>query len=409
MKIYSSLGVVLKSIMLIVNMRKPALKLVKNNLLQSLPYVDLPKNDIGLSSPYSLSRLLSSFSGVSVELASFLISKYAQRGMKVFDPFCGSGTVALEALFSGCDCIVADTNKFSTFITKSKLNPADLTEVALRLQQFNLRKPVSLTNFRDIFSAFYDPTTYCEIVNLRNELISNPDRINNFISLLVTCILHGSNAGSLSAYSYQKFALSPAEQSLLNLQRGQVPDYRPLMPRILRKVAMALRDVNSGSFSEMEIAAPRLIRDQRDLSFVKDQEIDITITAPPYPGKNIFTDKNWIREWFVDMPVAEQNSPAMLSQSAWIDYMNEFLFELARVTADGGKALLCFEASSKYETSYDKETFEIVQNSLNKYWYPEKLLIDPISTNSDPAFKKDSSLACKRRPRTCVLVLRRQI
>ena len=51
----------------------------------------------------------------------------------VADPFCGSGTVLLEAAILGCNVVGADSNPLARLITRVKLNPPCFEEVSLEL------------------------------------------------------------------------------------------------------------------------------------------------------------------------------------------------------------------------------------------------------------------------------------
>ncbi len=56
----------------------------------------------------------------------FIRASVLHRGKKsVLDPFCGSGTVALEASLAGCQPYVADANPFALLLTKVKTTPYD--------------------------------------------------------------------------------------------------------------------------------------------------------------------------------------------------------------------------------------------------------------------------------------------
>lgn len=60
-------------------------------------------------------------------IANFFIRAYAVRGKAgiVLDPFCGSGTVALEASLAGLEPLVADANPLALLLTKVKTFPYD--------------------------------------------------------------------------------------------------------------------------------------------------------------------------------------------------------------------------------------------------------------------------------------------
>lgn len=72
-------------------------------------------------------------------IANFFVraSSLCKPGSLVLDPFCGSGTVALEASLAGTRTIVADANPFALLVTKVKTTPypvSDLISTARNLR-----------------------------------------------------------------------------------------------------------------------------------------------------------------------------------------------------------------------------------------------------------------------------------
>lgn len=70
-------------------------------------------------------------------IASFFIRAKSVRGKSgaVLDPFCGSGTVALEASLAGLIPLVADANPFALLLTKVKTHPYDVDELRRKLKE----------------------------------------------------------------------------------------------------------------------------------------------------------------------------------------------------------------------------------------------------------------------------------
>jgi tRNA G10 N-methylase Trm11 len=65
-------------------------------------------------------------------LARHLIKSYSNPKSIVYDPFCGSGTVPLEAWISGHKCFGTDINDYAITLTKGKLEPYNSLDDALR-------------------------------------------------------------------------------------------------------------------------------------------------------------------------------------------------------------------------------------------------------------------------------------
>lgn len=59
------------------------------------------------------------------------IQYYTEEGDLVLDPFCGSGSTALAALFEGRDAIAIDRSPAATFITKNYCTPVNIEELRL--------------------------------------------------------------------------------------------------------------------------------------------------------------------------------------------------------------------------------------------------------------------------------------
>lgn len=88
-------------------------------------------------------------------IAHFFIraSSLHHREQIVLDPFCGSGTVALEASIAGCTPYVADANPFALLLTKVKTFPYDTERLELtantlfkRIARFKTAPEVSIVN-----------------------------------------------------------------------------------------------------------------------------------------------------------------------------------------------------------------------------------------------------------------------
>lgn len=74
-------------------------------------------------------------------IANFFIRAKAVRGSSgaVLDPFCGSGTVALEASLAGLTPLVADANPFALLLTKVKTFPYDVDGLRKQLKSLILK------------------------------------------------------------------------------------------------------------------------------------------------------------------------------------------------------------------------------------------------------------------------------
>ncbi len=313
------------------------------------------------------------------ELPAHFIRKYTRRGQVVLDPFCGSGSTALESILQGRIAYASDMSPLATRMTAAKLSPADITEVTLRLQKINLRRPINLDVYRERFAPFYDIDTFREICNLRASLQENYDRVGRFVEAVAVSLLHGHSAGYLSVYSFPQISLSTDEQESLNLKRRQTPDYRAVVPRILRKTASSLRDGCPSVFKLLEKQNRCATADARNLSYVESASVDLIVTAPPIPGAKDFSRELWLRNWFSQLPPTMTSSTFTVQElDLWVDFMNEVLFESARVVRSGGRCVLDLrEIKIKDKTVLlDDEVISLIENHLSRYWDIECALVN---------------------------------
>lgn len=360
---------------MVVKVASSALKKVHLHVVERLPVyreeIDLFSNDEG--EPHSLHQAISVSGQIAHEIPSWFIPHYTKRGDTVLDLFCGTGTVALEAALLGREVLACDSSALLARIAAAKLAPADITEVTLFLQSVNLRRPIDVDLYRQRFASFYDIDTFRELFNLRAYLNRDGDRVSRFVELLALGLLHGPSAGYFSAYSSPQVSLLPQEQEELNIRRRQVPDYRAVVPRILRRAATLLRD---GIPSVLEMISQRSkIRcaDPRNLEWIRSGQVDLIMTAPVLPGSSVKAADNWLREWFCAGSLSTRAELHFETGADWTDYMNQTLLEAARVTRSGGRCVLCLpeERAAQQSDRIEHALTELVSANLDRYWATE--------------------------------------
>ncbi len=313
------------------------------------------------------------------ELPAYFIDRYTKRGDIVLDPFCGSGTTALEAALQGRVAYASDHNPLAVRIAQAKVSPADITEITLAFQNINLRRPVDLSVYRQVFAPFYDHDTYRELVNLRAFLQLRSDRIYRFLEVVALGLLHGHSAGYFSVYTFPQFAVSPEEQEALNCKRRQSPDYRSIVPRILRKTASLLRD---GVPSVLRHTAGQHrceVADAADLSVFPTGAVDLVVTGPPLPRTDDGSKDLWLKTWFAGTPnVLRPGSVAFTELGDWLDYMNSVLCELARVVKGGGRAVLDLREQriNGENVVLDEVLARLVEENLGRFWLVEGTVVN---------------------------------
>ena len=139
-------------------------------LVESIPFQrrEVQLEASGAGQAHSLHYAVPLPESVSPELIAFIINKFSRKGEIVLDPFCGVGTVALEAGLLGRIPYACDPNPLFAKISQAKLLPVELTAITLSLQTWHPNKPIDMSLYADYFSPFFDVQTYRELVQLKD-------------------------------------------------------------------------------------------------------------------------------------------------------------------------------------------------------------------------------------------------
>ena len=282
---------------------------------------------------HSLHYSLSYRASFKPELPDFCIRRYSAPGDVVLDQFSGRGTTAFQAALLGRIPFASDANPLSGLVTQAKLFPAGLDEIVLRLHEIDLLRPVPLTAYQEMLSPFYHPDTYRELVNLKLAIKKNPDRVNRFIELLAMSRLHGHSNGFFSVYSFPQISIPPERQALINAKRRQVPEYRAITPRIIKKAAQCLRDGFKSDFYGYADKSEVRTSDARNLEWLSSNSVDLIITSPPFLDKVDYLTDNWLEFWFSNINPRPLENQLMMTTKVdeWRSFMRDTLRESLRV------------------------------------------------------------------------------
>lgn len=318
----------------------------------------------------------------SPTLARYFIHRYTGKKDTVLDPFCGRGTTPLEAVLMERRALGSDVNPIFSRISAAKLDPVDLVDAAMFLQGVNFSRPVSLEGYNECFSAFFDPDTYREVVNLKSAIAVKSDSAARFVEMIALSILHGHTAGYLSAYSLPQVSVSPDHQRSMNDRRGVSPEYRSVAPRVLKKVGLVMRDGDKQRIRDYSESGAIRHADARNLSHIASSSVNLVLTAPPRPNARAGLMDQWLRGWFCGLTTKDQKACMEYSFSSgeienWCDFMNSVMFELARVVKSGGYAAFDLGSEQDYpEYRLDEVFKDLIEMSLSSYWEADTLIVN---------------------------------
>ncbi|SDC63177.1 DNA methyltransferase [Williamwhitmania taraxaci] len=278
------------------------------------------------------------------QLPRFFIEHLTQPGDKVYDPFSGRGTTALEAALMGRVPVANDINPLSAMMAAPRLLPPMVEEVKQRLSEIDL----SPSNSTEIdLTMFYHTDTFRELLNLRSYLIGKDgngslDSTDRWIRMVATNRLTGHSTNFFSGYTFPpNQAVSANRQRLINQKREQVPPYKNVKEIIVKKTKDLLKGIAEKERSTLfGIAAQaQFVTGPADSTkAISADSVALTITSPPFLDIVQYSDDNWLRCWFNGIDADAVASGITMSKKVedWCIVMQGVFDELFRITKPGG-------------------------------------------------------------------------
>jgi SAM-dependent methyltransferase len=267
---------------------------------------------------HSLHAVSSYPSKLRPQIAYFFVEMLSETGNVVLDPFCGSGTVCLEACLNGRVGVGTDLSPYAYILTDFKTAPPDRKGLTERISQLEgyLDKPLE-EEIPDEVAEFFHEDTLREIVNFKNRLDFN-SHIDRCLLAALCGILHGGRPGFLSRRTRDIIPLKPKGPS----------EYKPLIPRLVKKTER----IFSSRIPHNFVIGQAYQADSRDLGFIEDDSVDIVITSPPFFETTEFVRHNWLRLWLIGWDINRQQEKA--AEFVGERNINSFYKDLLTVIAE---------------------------------------------------------------------------
>ncbi|HUW05662.1 MAG TPA: DNA methyltransferase [Williamwhitmania sp.] len=278
------------------------------------------------------------------QLPRFFIERLTQPSERVYDPFSGRGTTALEAALLGRIPTANDINPLSAIMVAPRFAPPTADEVKSRLSQLDLTAKASADT--DL-SMFYHPDTERELVNLRAYILEKEekgslDSIDRWIRMVATNRLTGHSTNFFSGYTFPpNQAVSAERQKLINIKREQIPPYKNVKEIILKKTKDLLKGISEKERSTlMESGSKALLLTgaAHATAAIAANSVALTVTSPPFLDVVQYSDDNWLRCWFNGIDAEAVAAGITMSKKVedWNLVMQQVFHELFRITQPGG-------------------------------------------------------------------------
>ena len=217
----------------------------------------------------------------SVKVVQETISRYGE-GLKVLDPFCGTGTTALCAVAEGHSATTVDINPFLTWLAHAKTSAystrslAETKRAGLAALDLARQRAVEPAPAPDIhrIERWWPEAAICSLAYLKAAIAaSTADTQAHDLLLVAFCrtLIKLSSA----AFNHQSMSFKDDDaqgQLQIDLDAGAV------FLDDLQFVLRGARDNPSGVATVVQ-------GDARDLSRLADAGFDLVVTSPPYANR----------------------------------------------------------------------------------------------------------------------------
>jgi DNA modification methylase len=267
---------------------------------------------------------ISSYVGrIKPAFAHCLIELCSNKDDVIFDPFCGIGTVILEADLMGRKAIGNDLNPYAYLISKAKLDRRGLDKEIKYLQRIKLRTDqIDLNIVPEWVREYYDDNTLKEILALSTKLIKHK---REFLLGCLLGIIHGHRKQHLSIRTGYIIPYIPNPKP--------PKEYKEVIPKMIEKVKRMYKDP-----FPIKHKASILNQDTRNLQ-LKSKSIDVIISSPPYYNTIDYVHVNRLRLWFAGVCCKKQDelSSTLIQQKhTYLNQMEDVGIELKRILKDDG-------------------------------------------------------------------------
>jgi DNA methylase len=269
------------------------------------------------------------------QLPAFFIERLTGSGDRVYDPFSGRGTTAVQAALMGRGPAANDVNPLSAMLSGPRFDPPSVAAVRARLSEIDLSRAVDDPAEADLL-AFYHPETLRQITALRAWLLARGgglDTVDAWIRMVAINRLTGHSPGFFSVYTMPpNQAVSAGSQREINTARKRVPHHRDVVAIILKKTLSLLADGTPPSYPP----AILLTGPAERTPGLADKSVDLIVTSPPFLDVVDYEGDNWLRCWFAGIDPAAVRIDRHRDVAAREGFVRRGFQELARVVRPGG-------------------------------------------------------------------------
>ena len=204
-------------------------------------------------------------------LVDHLLDELAVSGNIVFDPFCGSGVVPVQASVNGYKTIGFDINPMALLITKAKLAKYNiktlLKEAADLIEKARKSKEIDIPEIKNM-DYWYEKSVAVDLGKIRHTLINNNYQYRDFLLVIFAFVCRDQSLTRKG--EFKRYRKSEAD---LTDSKNEV--FSKFISHIDKMI-----DVFESAPVPKKNCAIHLANSENPMS--KNISFDIVITSPPY-------------------------------------------------------------------------------------------------------------------------------
>lgn len=247
----------------------------------------------GHDTKYSTHRLHTYPAMMIPQIADRLISTYINEGKTILDPFCGSGTVLVEALRKNRMSYGIDINPLARLLSKVKTTPIEpnlLKREADKLLD-RIRNDIWLLNMRSLkvecpsffnIDFWYRPEVTKKLTIVKNEIdqykMKDKDLYDFFLIIFSEIVRLSSNTkrGEFKLCRIPELRLNSYNPDVFRLFEAELKDGIVGMEQLYA-------ECKNGKNKGLTAKSPKILdEDTRNRTSLDSSSIDLIVTSPPY-------------------------------------------------------------------------------------------------------------------------------
>ena len=252
----------------------------------------------------------------------------------VLDPFCGTGTVLLEAVLSGRNACGADANPLAKLITNVKTNyilPHELSQTLyVVIEQAKRYRQAS--SIPDTVAVWYSPSSLPQLVNLQRAISQIEDEKQKaFFELCFSSVARKVSYADPSIsvpvhWNPERFSANPKRMAevrgkLEALHTVNVYDkFEAVCRANIERVESLEGRIDDG-------VVARVISDDARCLPLEDNSIDLILTSPPYAGAQKYIRASWLNLYWLKCVTLENIRELKTHNIGREDYHRAEVFE----------------------------------------------------------------------------------